>query len=431
MDPELRSMEPQPLLLIGRSKMKLFLLSLFILPHLALAGATGEVLGDTAKGAAVGAAIGTVQTKVGQKILGEETSKKIGAFFESPEGILLMSGMATVYSGVLYNAAADQEEEAGKNIEKIDKIMAEFKDSYAAYCPNGREDLNVPDCYCYLSSGAENSNRSRSQICQNLWSQNKYKLDAKAGSYAGLSKFVDPVGCLNINGKFDENCNCKKFLNAKGGNACMKSVSIQFPAGIGGALMKTTGLKDVMQLAANTANGNPMFNNFSNGVLGIKAVATDNLKSQMMQQMAAKLGMGDGNSGTITLNEKNVGKLATAMLGDKAIAAAVANTKSALEMNAIQGQASKSPELAKAAAKAGLSMGGGNGLQNKKIASKENSNFSFGNDSGSSAGKVQEFSEQQKSYKYKGDISKDSDKSLFDIISNRYINTALRRLFEN
>lgn len=408
------------------------LLFIFILPSASFAGATGEVLGDTAKGAVVGGAVGAVQTKVGQAVIGKEMSQKLGDFFDSPPGILLVSGMATVYSGTLYNAAAEQEEEAEKNIKKIDRILAEFKDSYTFYCPGGREDLKVPECYCNLAKGGENPDRTKSKTCQDLWAKNKYKLDALAGNYNGVKSFVDPVGCLTVSGQFDENCKCKKFLNAKGDNACMKSVSVSIPGGISSAMIGGTGLKDVMQLAANAGNGNPMLNNFSNGSLGMKAVSTDNLKNQLISKSGAG---GGGRAGFAFLNESNVGRLAKAIIGEKNIAAAIANSSgSATNIGSSGPVDPKANEFLKAAAsKAGLDFSGsGRGLQNKKTENKDGA-FNFMSDStnAGAGAQMQDFPETQKNYNYKdSDITKNTDTSIFEIISNRYIQSGLKRLFE-
>lgn len=404
----------------------------FSLTTSAFAGATGEVLGDTAKGAVVGGVVGAAGTKVGQEVIGKEMSDKIGKFFDTPPGILTMAGIATVYSGTLYNAAAAQEKEAEDNIKKIDRVLAEFKDSYVAFCPGGREDLKVPDCYCYLAKGGKNPDRTKSQTCQALWAKNDYLLSAVAGNYNGLSKFVDPVGCLTVSGQFDEACRCKKFLDSKGNNACQKGVSITLPGGIGAAMMMNTGLKDVMQVAANSANGNPMFNNFSTGAMAVKAVATDNLRKQMI----AKLAAGSGSTGTLpVLNENNIEGFTRALVGEKNFAE-ITKGGSSSPMNSV-GSGDIDPGLAKelkaAAAKAGLDFSGsGKGLANRKNENKEVMAFNLGGEAGAqnSAGQLQDFPEQQKNYKIKGDISTRSDTSIFEIISNRYIQSGLKRLFD-
>ncbi len=390
-------------------------------------GAATGVLTQSATGAATGA----VQAGATQAAAGQTMSKGIGDFFNSPKGVLVISGIGAVYSGMLYKAAAEQEAEAEENIKKIDRVLLEFKDSFVAFCPNGREDLSQPDCYCYLSSGEKNQNRTKSQICQDLWTKNSYKLSAVAGDYGGLSKFADPVGCLTVSGQFDENCKCKKFLDKSGNNACQKGVSITLPQGFGTTFATNTAIKDIVQLSANAGNGNPLLGNFNTGALASKAIATQKLKEALLSKVAADLPADALKYSNI--NSKNVDSFANAILGEKAIAAATAGSKSALDITASSPEGKMTGALKAAATKAGLDFSGsGKGLANKKADNKEALAFNFnpGQEAQAQAGQLQDFPEQPKTYKIKGDISKQSGASLFEIISNRYIQSGLKRLFE-
>lgn len=393
-------------------------------------GAAAGVLTQSATGAVSSAA----QASATQAVAGQTISKGIGDYFNSPEGVLVISGIGAVYSGMLYKAAAEQETEADQNIKKIDRVLAEFKDSFVAFCPNGREDLSQPDCYCYLSTGGKNPNRTKSQICQDLWTKNSYKLSAVAGDYGGLSKFVDPVGCLTVTGQFDENCKCKKFLDKSGNNACQKGVSITLPAGFGTTFATNTAIKDIVQLSANAGNGNPLLGNFNTGALASKAIATQKLKEALLTKMAADL---PANALKYTnINSSNVDSFAKGIFGEKAIAAAAAaaGSKSAMDITASSAPEGKMAMALKAAAtKVGLDFSGsGKGLANKKVDNKEAFAFNFnpGAEAQAQAGQLQDFPEPPKAYKIKGDISKQSGASLFEIISNRYIQSGLKRLFE-
>jgi hypothetical protein len=77
--------------------------------------------------------------------------------------------------------------------------------------------------------------------------------------------------------------------------------------------------------------------------------------------------------------------------------------------------------------------GTGHGLSNKKANNKEAMNFNFtGETANAAAAQTQNFPEAGKNYNYKdNDISTQSDTSIFEIISNRYIQSGLKRLFEN
>lgn len=361
-----------------------------------------------------------------------EVSNQIGEFFSSPKGVAVMSGISTVLSGMLYKAAAEQEEEAQKNIVKIDKIIASFKDSFMYYCPSGRESLTEPKCYCYTEDGKQNPDRSKSQTCTALWAKDTYKLMAEAGNYAGVAHAVDPVGCVAVSGQFDEKCRCKKLVDAKGNNACMKTSSISIPANsFGAGLLKNTGIQDVLKFAANSTNGNPNFGNISAGSLGLKAIQGKQFNEALIAKIQSAAGKGD--NGFMNVNEKNALQLARAAIGEKGFASAMAHSNSAIDASSARPTDPKINALLKEAErKAGFdTVGSGRGLQNKKAEAKEMTFNLMGDSNAPSAGSAQDFPEAKKNYNYKGDISKRSDTSIFDIISNRYIQSGLKRLFDN
>ena len=139
------------------------------------------------------------------------------------------STQVAVYSGIgmglalkLRQAALKEEQQSEQNIKHIESIIAKFQGSTAAYCPEGREDLKNPRCYCYTDKGEPNTNRTKSAICQNLWKKDNVNYAVKPGSYhkqeGGRS------GCLTFDGKFDPDCQCRKYKNsATGKNLCAKS----------------------------------------------------------------------------------------------------------------------------------------------------------------------------------------------------------------
>ena len=396
--------------------------------------ATAQQLGTQAlKGAVENATTGKIkEAGIGavKSNLDPSLTDKIGEFFASSKGVAVMSGISTVMSGMLYKAAAQQEDDAKANVVKIERIIASFKDSFVAFCPNGRDSLEEPGCYCYLDDGTRNANRTNSKICQDAWAKNDYKITTTAGNYGGVAKFVDPVGCLNVNGAFDINCDCKKILDSKGNNACIKSSSINIPNdAFGASLIASSGVQDTMKLAAGSSNGNPNFAAFNSGLLGLKAIQAKNFIDNFRSKIPSS-----GKGGFMKVDEGNVLQLAKAAIGTKAMNSAMANAKSALAISNAGPIDGKSSELLKSAAnKAGFDLSGGNGLQNKKgSAAKDGMNFNFGSEAASNSPVVQNFPEKDKNYNYKNsDISKSSGASLFELISNRYIQSGLKRLFEH
>lgn len=350
-------------------------------------------------------------------------------FFDSPMGVVTIAGIATAYSSILYKAAGKQEEESKNNIKKIDKLIASYKDSNVNNCPKGRDDLSTPSCYCYLSTGAKNSNRSNSQVCIDLWAKGDYTLSGDAANYANGIYNPDVAGCVNVNGQFDETCKCKKFIDSSGNNACKKEASITLPNDTFSTAMATsTGLKDLLKYSANTTNGNPGYNLLSTGNLTANAIRN----KQITDQLTTKL---PPNTNLPKINESNVGKYAVALMGEKALRNAMASNGGAASY--VGSSRSNNPAvenlLKKAQEKVGIDVAGsGKGLENKKEGKKPGLNFNFAEVGSSGAGQViQDFPEENKNYKYKNsDIVTDNSASIFEIISNRYIQSGLKRLFE-
>lgn len=365
---------------------------------------------------------------------GAATISKIKTLTNNSLGILVMSAIGTVYSGVLYNAASEQESESKSNVEKIDKVIKTFKDSYANFCPNGRENLTEPKCYCYNADGKQNPNRSNSQTCAALWAKDNFKIAVDAGDYTGAGGVVPATGCVNMNAQFDEKCVCKKFIDQKGANACMKTTNLTIPSGLGASFSGTSGLQQVTALANNAANGNPKLDLFTGGQLASNAIAAKKMAQAIFTKLTPEL-----PASAIALskmNDKNVNQFARSALGDGAMQEGLKGPSSAIGVAETRSTDEKVAALLKnAEQKAGLDlMGSGKGLAHKKADGKEGPNFNFIGESTASANgaQTQSFPETQKAYNYKNnDISKKDDNSIFDIISNRYIQSGLKRLFDH
>lgn len=358
----------------------------------------------------------------------DPAGKSMTELLDSSYGIIVISGISTIYAKILYDGAEKQEKESKENVVKIDKIIASFKDSYAAFCPKGREDLTDAKCYCYGADGSKNTNRTNSQICIDLWAKNSYLLSGDATNYnlAGLA--TDVAGCVNVVGVFDEACKCKKLVNAKGVNACKKETSVSMPNdAFSTALATAGGAADLLKYASKTYNGNPGFDLLNTASIGAKAIKSKQITDALLTKL-------DKDIKIPLINASNVDRFAKAIIGEKLLADKMkgasnmaTNVSSARSENPLMENALKMAEV-----KAGLEMSGGNGLNAKKEKKKGNFDMNFGSDSPGNAGGqiVQDFPE--KTYKYKNsDIVTDNSASIFEIISNRYVQSGLKRLFDD
>ncbi len=360
-------------------------------------------------------------------------ASKFGSLLSNPPGIMVLAGIGAINSAMLYSAAGDQEKECDDNIKKIDLLITAFTDSFLNYCPNGRETLSDPNCYCYLDSGKENPNRTNSQTCIDLWAKNNYRLSAIADNYNGIAKNVDPLGCVNKNGKFDAKCDCKKFIDSKGQNSCMKSISIKTNGNeLGLGYLNNSGFDNVTKALVNQAQGKGILSNISVGKLASAIAKQGLMNSQIFQKIS-----NDPSKAMFTNpNDRNAMLKAQKALFNKDL---MAKANSAFGgKNAAYGSIdrpldAKLNDLVKAAEnQAGLDLTGtGVGLHNKKLKKNEAFNFNVASDS-ANANHTQDFPEMKKNYNYKNsDISTKPDASIFEIISNRYLLSGLRKLFDN
>lgn len=369
---------------------------------------------------------------IGQHFLGQSAfaldGKQINELVDSSYGVIIFGGISTVYSKILYDAADKQEKESKANVEKVDKMIASFKDSYAGFCPKGREDMSDAKCYCYGADGSKNNNRTNSQICIDLWAKNSFLLKGDATNYNLAAYDPDVAGCVLLNGVFDETCKCKKMIDSNGKNACKKDTSVSMPNdAFSTGLATAGGASDLLKFASNTNNGNPRFDLLNTATLGAKAIKS----RQITDALTSKL---DKDITLPNINNSNVDKFAKAVLGEKNFADKMASSGN-MAMN-VSSARSDNPAMAsllkQAEAKTGIVMSGGNGLNAKKEKKKPGFEMNFGSDTPGSAGGqvIQDFPE--KNYKFKNsDIVTDNSASLFEIISNRYVQSGLKRLFDD
>lgn len=119
---------------------------------------------------------------------------------------------------------------------------------------------------------AKKIQQEQTQNMHRSLAKTSYKLSGDANNY-GIGVAVEAVGCVNLNGEFDETCKCKKFVDAKGSNACKKGVSITLPNdNFSTGLATSTGVNDILKYTANSLNGNPRFDLLSTGKLNANAV---------------------------------------------------------------------------------------------------------------------------------------------------------------
>lgn len=151
---------------------------------------------------------------------------KCGGTFSSPWIILGSTLAASIYSYNLANQAAEQVEESKENIKILSSLIQQFQDTLIGFCPDGRDDLSSPRCYCYNEDFSENKNRSQSQTCQNIFAENALNLNTDPTNYQKQALTDEKEGCVAMDGTFDQTCKCRSFKDKNDQNACLKSTAL-------------------------------------------------------------------------------------------------------------------------------------------------------------------------------------------------------------
>lgn len=391
--------------------------------------ATSSVLKDTATGAATGAVTSYGAQKIAENLF-PELSQKFGSALASPEGVAVVSAIGGLNAYTLYDAASTQIDDSERNIKKIETLMQTFTDSWASYCPNGRNDLKEPACYCYLDSGKKNTNRSNSQTCQQLWATNDAKVTAIASDYKGASTANDPTGCLTTSGQFDESCKCKKFVDSKGNNACQKvsgSVAIN-DSGFASTYFKNSGAGKLIDTANQLAQGNIGLSNLNGNSLARFNSRQLDMKHNLIDQMAGQL---KAKNRLKYESDSDVLKGQNAIFSKKDLDKAKAMTSSNLASLSPSTNPTLEKNVKAIQQKAGLELTGtGKGTGKKEENKNMNFNFNDPTSANNNGSNNVEFAE--KNYKYKNsDISKDNGATIFEIISNRYLESGINKLFKD
>jgi hypothetical protein len=348
------------------------------------------------------------------------------AYMRSPWGITVLGGMNITWNMMLASKLDEEAEKAEKAAKRMEIVRDQFTGAMATTCPDGHDDRSQPLCYCYIN-GSKNKNRTNSKMCRDLWASKDRNLFVRSSDKERGSQAKTKRGCININGKFDPNCECRRFKDQQGNNACKKVSLGSIQLGNFGKALNTKGLEEAM---SKITQGLPTP---GLGDLGdnVQKALTDDIQRQLISKVARKddetgkkIKMTpkfvDANKAKI---EKMMGKKIASLSPDKL----PANLKSMSPMSANVAKSKKTVEGI------GLQMEGGKGLGlKKKKKKKTDTNFSV--DYSDSKNTVATFSDDrymEKTYNTgNADINSRKDVSIFDILTNRYNKSGYRRLFE-
>jgi hypothetical protein len=360
---------------------------------------------DKAKGInflALGAGIG----------IGVAAGMTVGAKMITSTNRLIFSGVMAGMTLMMANHAGSQAEASTKRAELLRKMRDEFVSASGAIYSCKSEDRNdpaKPNCYCYTSENQRNTSRGNSQICQKLWAG----INTKASSYTAANQSAKV--CVNQNRQADTTCACKQT------NTCMK-VSLSGVKGL------DLGTNNMLNGAIAPLNG------IANG-----SIDAANLNGASLASQAAKL------SAIGKELEKNKALDGVKKIKDKASlqikkdlekGAAGMSSNNMLGSSGSSGMPSNPGEAARMLDKeiseqAPTGVSGSDTIATGNEAAPEQPlEFGMtGDQLAAQEGQIAEVMKQDMDFGG-NDINQGSTTNIFEVLSNRYQRSGMRRLFD-
>ncbi len=329
-----------------------------------------------------------------------------------PLGRAAIAGLLAGWTMIMRNHAASQAEASQKRADLLRKMKDEFASASGAIYSCKSEDRNdpgKPNCYCYTSENQRNSNRGNSQICQKLW--------------AGLNKGTSLLAtanqssrvCVNQNRQADATCACKQS------NTCMK-VSLSSVKGLGLGSMGVIGnaLAPVNGVTTGSIDG---------ATIGEADLASRAAKmNELVKKMENTKGMEDfkkKKDKQAALLAKNLSSAAGS--GGNGFFGGSAN--SGMPSNAGEAARMLEKEIAEQAPATGVS-GSQTISTGNEAAPEQPLEFGLtGDQLAAQEGQIAEAMKQDLDYGG-NDINQGSKTNIFEVLSNRYQRSGMRRLFD-
>ncbi|OUR94142.1 hypothetical protein A9Q84_17685 [Halobacteriovorax marinus] len=348
-------------------------------------------------------------------------ANKFTRFMKTPVGVASLSVINMGWN--IYKAGKmDEQGEKSKLLAlRADIAKNQFITGMTKYCPKGHEDKSDAVCYCY-DGGKKMENRSNSKVCQDLWSTRNRNLFANSSDKTRKDPNRVRMGCVSQAGGFDANCECRKFKDQDGNNACRKSSfsKIQL-GGLANSLnfkQLENSLNDIQSGIDNTGNFD-FTKNFSTAI-----------QDKIRKQTISKMKVADKSGNPRAATEKDLLSLESKLTKDLQASGALKLAANANKSLAAISQKSLAAIQSKSSKSSSLQMVGGKGQSAIK---KKKKAYAFNLDMGSQ-GTVQKFDEgyMKKTYNMNdADVVKNKDVSIFKVLSNRYSKSGYKRLFED
>ncbi len=329
-----------------------------------------------------------------------------------PSSRLILSGLMAGWTMVMYGHAKKQAEASTERAALLRKMKEEFNSATGTLntCKSeDREDPAKPDCFCYTPENQKNTNRSNSDVCKKLWEE----VNLEETNY--LIKPISAKVCITNNQVADPKCNCRS------NNSCMK-------VGVKGLSGLKTGSFSVLSRSVDPlnkiSNGSSDAANLSESSLANQAARLKNLAKEIEKSPALRDLM-KGKAKEEALVTKELKNISSKMTDNPLL-----GSFNSLPMPKNPGEAARMIEkdidsqIPKSTGSENHAIGvPGHSSSNDKMET------GFGDSDPLSEGKIPDGEDKELDYG-DNDINAGSNSTIFELLSNRYQRSGMKRLFD-
>lgn len=327
----------------------------------------------------------------------------------------ILSTLFAAWSGLMFMHAKKQASISKARAKYLRDRKDEFNDATGAIsCTSSdRNNVNNLKCYCYTSSGQRNSQRANSQACVALFTGRNISGET---NYLNGTGIASQKVCMTNSG-IDENCACRS------NNSCLSAVPTNFaginPGSLGLISTSTSPLNQLTsgQIAAGSVDG---------------AAAVSNALKVLDQakKVSASIPEVSGAKGDAAARNM-ASSLIAATQGGSAPQLSSPSSGNPFSMNPSQAAATLEKELNSNNFQASAVKGGG--LVPQPGAGKvDDFGLEFGLTPTQLAADQSALSQMNQNLDFgQNDINNSSSTNIFEVLSNRYQRSGMRRLFDD
>lgn len=346
----------------------------------------------------------------GGKAIGEKSKNFLD---RAVKNLAVRAGFATVLGGYALHLAKQAErnvETLKKRIAAIEELQSDFKKS------GGVNGYNV----CNMEAPEEGEPSECKEIRTmgyDAWKKSNYNL-------LGQSGYTPIKTCVNKSNEIDTFCNCKnqKATDGSGGNNCV-SIGNSFTMG---SLSGASWASSLQTSTNNLLNGNLSGADLDTADLTNKSFALSKQVKKMEKDPETSKFMKDANDIGLKIQKANESAFNSSYPSGFSSPLASFGTSDAIPTSVADVEKEVKKKLANMDAK--FTKGQNATSVNSK---KKNMDLDWGSEAGSAGVKIDDIASiMEKEYKIEGDINKNSDQDIFQILSLRYQRSGLRRLFD-